>query len=161
PQIQAIPPVDVAFMLTPEGVKNLKPEARDAAFMADSPKVVINGQDTEAFGKYPIGCEIPVSDRLLTAVLAGFQPFRDRQHPVADVRNVDGRLIHGLHFQDYLVVPRQCAVAPSEPRHQLRRQIRVRHRLYRTHDARDLIALEVQDRAVAVEARQAADERMA
>src|SRR5947207_4096174 len=47
PQIQAIPPVDPAFTLTPEGVKNLKPAAGEPAFMADSPKIVTNGQETE------------------------------------------------------------------------------------------------------------------
>src|SRR5205823_4709746 len=47
PQIQAIPPVDVAFVLTPEGVKNLKPDAGESAFLADSPKIVTNGQETE------------------------------------------------------------------------------------------------------------------
>src|SRR5205814_4597505 len=39
PQIQAIPPVDVAFILTPEGVRNVKPEEGEAQFLADSPKV--------------------------------------------------------------------------------------------------------------------------
>jgi len=47
PQIQAIPPVDVAFMLTPEGVRNLKPEAGEPAFMADSPRITAGGQETE------------------------------------------------------------------------------------------------------------------
>jgi len=47
PQIKEIPPVDVAFTLTPEGVKNIKPEAGEPAFMADSPKVTQNGQETE------------------------------------------------------------------------------------------------------------------
>jgi hypothetical protein len=46
PQIQAIPPVDVAFVLTPEGVKNLKPDPGEPTFLADT-KVVANGQDTE------------------------------------------------------------------------------------------------------------------
>lgn len=47
PQIQAIPPVDVAFQLTPEGVKNVRPDAGESAFMADLPKVVQNGQEIE------------------------------------------------------------------------------------------------------------------
>lgn len=47
PQIQAIPPVDVAYLLTPEGVKNVKPDPGQAAFMADSPKITAGGQDTE------------------------------------------------------------------------------------------------------------------
>jgi hypothetical protein len=47
PQIKEIPPVDAAFTLTPEGVKNVKPDAGESAFMADSPKVVQNGQETE------------------------------------------------------------------------------------------------------------------
>jgi hypothetical protein len=47
PQIQAIPPVDVAFTLTPEGVRNVKPEAGEPQFLADSPKVSVGGQETE------------------------------------------------------------------------------------------------------------------
>jgi len=47
PQIQAIPPVDVAFMMTAEGVRNLKPEGGEPAFMADSPRVAVGGQETE------------------------------------------------------------------------------------------------------------------
>jgi hypothetical protein len=37
PQIQAIPPVDAAFVMTPEGVRNVRPEAGESAFMADPP----------------------------------------------------------------------------------------------------------------------------
>ncbi len=47
PQIQAIPPVDAAFVMTPEGVRNVKPEAGEAAFLADASKVVSNGQEAE------------------------------------------------------------------------------------------------------------------
>jgi hypothetical protein len=47
PQIQAIPPVDVAFMLTPEGVRNLKPQPGEQAFLADSPAKTGQGQDSE------------------------------------------------------------------------------------------------------------------
>jgi hypothetical protein len=47
PQIQAIPPVDVAFTLTPEGVRNLKPEDGEPSFLGDSPKVTVGGQETE------------------------------------------------------------------------------------------------------------------
>jgi transposase len=35
PQIQAIPPIDQPFVLTPEGVKNLKPQPGEPAFLAD------------------------------------------------------------------------------------------------------------------------------
>jgi len=35
PQIQAIPPIDQPFVLTPEGVKNLKPLSGEPAFLAD------------------------------------------------------------------------------------------------------------------------------
>ena len=35
PQIQAIPPVDQPFVLTPEGVKNLKPQPGEPAFLSD------------------------------------------------------------------------------------------------------------------------------
>jgi hypothetical protein len=35
PQIQAIPPVDVAFILTPEGVRNVKPASGEPAFLPD------------------------------------------------------------------------------------------------------------------------------
>jgi hypothetical protein len=37
PQIQAIPPVDPAFVLTPEGVRNVKPGSGEPSFMADAP----------------------------------------------------------------------------------------------------------------------------
>jgi len=47
PQIQAIPPVDVAFTLTPEGVRNVRPEAGESAFMADAGKVTTGGQESE------------------------------------------------------------------------------------------------------------------
>jgi hypothetical protein len=47
PQIQAIPPVDVAFMMTAEGVRNVRPEGGEPAFMADSPRVTAGGQETE------------------------------------------------------------------------------------------------------------------
>ncbi len=47
PQIQAIPPVDPAFVLTPEGVKNVKPEHGEPEFMADAGKVASGGQETE------------------------------------------------------------------------------------------------------------------
>jgi|ERR1043166_1760278 len=47
PQIKEIPPVDPAFTLTPEGVKNVRPDGGESAFMADSPKVVQNGQESE------------------------------------------------------------------------------------------------------------------
>jgi hypothetical protein len=46
PQIQAIPPVDAAFVLTPEGVRNVKPEAGEPAFMADAP-AKSSAQDVE------------------------------------------------------------------------------------------------------------------
>jgi hypothetical protein len=36
PQIQAIPPVDQPFVLTPEGVKNLKPQPGEPAFLSDA-----------------------------------------------------------------------------------------------------------------------------
>jgi len=49
PQIQAIPPVDVAFMLTPEGVRNLKPLEGEQAFLADaSTKTGAGTQDEES-----------------------------------------------------------------------------------------------------------------
>jgi hypothetical protein len=44
PQIQAIPPVDAAFFLTPEGVRNVRPEAGEPSFMADA---AAKGQDVE------------------------------------------------------------------------------------------------------------------
>jgi hypothetical protein len=45
PKIQAIPPVDVAFILTPEGVRNMKPEAGEPPFLADLSNVSVAGQD--------------------------------------------------------------------------------------------------------------------
>jgi hypothetical protein len=47
PQIKEIPPVDPAFTLTPEGVKNMKPDAGESPFMADTAKIVQNGQEIE------------------------------------------------------------------------------------------------------------------
>ena len=48
PQIQAIPPVDVAFMLGPQGVRNLKPQPGELDFMADTPlKPGQSAQDNE------------------------------------------------------------------------------------------------------------------
>ena len=35
PQIQAIPPIDQPFVLTPEGVKNVKPQPGEPAFLTD------------------------------------------------------------------------------------------------------------------------------
>ncbi len=42
PHIQAIPPVNVAFILTPDGVKNIKPATGEAAFLADG---LANGRE--------------------------------------------------------------------------------------------------------------------
>jgi len=47
PQIQAIPPVDAAFQMTPDGVRNVRPAAGEPALMTDTPKVVQNGQEIE------------------------------------------------------------------------------------------------------------------
>jgi hypothetical protein len=45
PQIQAIPPVDAAFVLTPEGVRNVKPGPGESPFMADAPAARGGAQD--------------------------------------------------------------------------------------------------------------------
>jgi hypothetical protein len=45
PQIQAIPPVDQPFVLTPEGVKNLKPAPGEPVFLAD----VLAPKDSQDF----------------------------------------------------------------------------------------------------------------
>src|SRR6185436_7773619 len=47
PQIQAIPPVDAAFQMTPDGVRNVRPAAGEPALMTDTPKFVQNGQEIE------------------------------------------------------------------------------------------------------------------
>jgi hypothetical protein len=48
PQIQAIPPIDPAFVLTPEGVKIMKPAPGEAAFLKDETvKGVQGAQDVE------------------------------------------------------------------------------------------------------------------
>jgi hypothetical protein len=48
PQIQAIPPIDPAFVLTPEGVRIVKPQSGEPAFLKDETvKGVQGGQDVE------------------------------------------------------------------------------------------------------------------
>lgn len=56
PQIQAIPPVDQPFVLTPEGVKNLKPAPGEPAFLAD---VVTTKDSQELEESYALVSHLP------------------------------------------------------------------------------------------------------
>jgi hypothetical protein len=83
PQIQAIPPVDQPFVLTPEGVKNLKPVAGEAAFLADS--LSKPGQDFEEShalisnlpGLYGNGKILYLSGNTIASVMGAVQALTD------------------------------------------------------------------------------------
>ena len=85
PQIQAIPPVDVAFMLTPEGVRNLKPQAGEQAFLADSPmKTGLGAQDEESHalisslpGLYGNGSILYFEGNQIASVMGAVQAMTD------------------------------------------------------------------------------------
>ena len=83
PQIQAIPPVDQPFVLTPEGVKNLKPQPGEPAFLADAlPK---GGQDFEEShalisnlpGLYGNGKILYLSGNTIASVMGTVQALTD------------------------------------------------------------------------------------
>jgi hypothetical protein len=83
PQIQAIPPVDQPFVLTPEGVKNLKPAPGQPAFLAD---VLSKGaQDFEEShalisnlpGLYGNGKILYLSGNTIASVMGAVQALTD------------------------------------------------------------------------------------
>jgi hypothetical protein len=83
PQIQAIPPVDQPFVLTPEGVKNLKPLAGEPAFLADA--LSKSGQDFEEShalisnlpGLYGNGKILYLSGNTIASVMGAVQALTD------------------------------------------------------------------------------------
>src|ERR1700704_1187697 len=83
PQIQAIPPVDQPFVLTPEGVKNLKPLPGEPAFLADA--LQKGGQDFEEShalisnlpGLYGNGKILYLSGNTIASVMGAVQALTD------------------------------------------------------------------------------------
>ena len=83
PQIQAIPPVDQPFVLTPEGVKNLKPAPGEPAFLADA--LSKGGQDFEEShalisnlpGLYGNGKILYLSGNTIASVMGAVQALTD------------------------------------------------------------------------------------
>ena len=83
PQIQAIPPVDQPFILTPEGVKNLKPRPGEPAFLADA--LQKGGQDFEEShalisnlpGLYGNGKILYLSGNTIASVMGAVQALTD------------------------------------------------------------------------------------
>ena len=86
PQIQAIPPVDVAFILTPEGVRNVKPASGEPVFLRD---VVLKGtpgsQETEEShalisslpGLYGNGSILYLEGNQIASVMGAVQAMTD------------------------------------------------------------------------------------
>ncbi len=83
PQIQAIPPVDQPFVLTPEGVKNLKPLAGEQAFLADAlPKAGQDFEESHALisnlpGLYGNGKILYLSGNTIASVMGAVQALTD------------------------------------------------------------------------------------
>jgi hypothetical protein len=83
PQIQAIPPVEQPFVLTPEGVKNLKPAAGEPAFLADALSKA--GQDFEEShalisnlpGLYGNGKILYLAGNTIASVMGAVQALTD------------------------------------------------------------------------------------
>jgi hypothetical protein len=83
PQIQAIPPVDQPFVLTPEGVRNLKPAPGEPAFLADA--LSKGGQDFEEShalisnlpGLYGNGKILYLSGNTIASVMGAVQALTD------------------------------------------------------------------------------------
>jgi hypothetical protein len=101
PQIQAIPPIDQPFVLTPEGVKNLKPRAKEPEFLADV--IQKNGQDFEEShalisnlpGLYGNGKILYLSGNTIASVMGAVQALTDpdlAKQLVASLKNADGSL---------------------------------------------------------------------
>ncbi len=102
PQIQAIPPVDPAFTLTPEGVRNLKPAPGEAAFLADS-SAKSGTQETEEShalisslpGLYGNGSILYFEGNQIASVMGAVQAMTDpdlASQLVARLRRPDGTL---------------------------------------------------------------------
>jgi len=103
PQIQAIPPVDAAFVMTPEGVRNVKPDAGEPAFLADPPAAKTGGQDTEEShalisslpGLYGNGSILYFEGNQIASVMGAVQAMTDpdlASQLVARLKRPDGTL---------------------------------------------------------------------
>jgi hypothetical protein len=101
PQIQAIPPVDQPFVLTPEGVKNLKPAPGEPAFLADS--LSRTGQDFEEShalisnlpGLYGNGKILYLAGNTIASVMGAVQALTDpdlARQLVSSLRTENGAL---------------------------------------------------------------------
>jgi hypothetical protein len=85
PQIQAIPPVDQAFVLTPEGVKNVKPAPGEPAFLPDAVSRGVQGsQDEESHalisnlpGLYGNGSILYLEGNQIASVMGAVQALTD------------------------------------------------------------------------------------
>jgi hypothetical protein len=83
PQIQAIPPVDQPFVLTPEGVKNLKPAPGEPAFLADAlSKGAQDFEESHALisnlpGLYGNGKILYLSGNTIASVMGAVQALTD------------------------------------------------------------------------------------
>jgi len=102
PQIQAIPPVDPAFVLTPEGVRNVKPEPGEAAFMADATgkKDSQDSEESHALisslpGLYGNGSILYFEGNQIASVMGAVQAMTDpdlASQLVARLKRPDGTL---------------------------------------------------------------------
>ncbi len=104
PQIQAIPPVDPAFVLTPEGVRDVKPEGNEPAFLADAPaRSGSNSQDSEEShalisslpGLYGNGSILYFEGNQIASVVGAVQAMTDpdlASQLVARLKRRDGTL---------------------------------------------------------------------
>jgi hypothetical protein len=103
PQIQAIPPVDVAFVLTPGGVRNLQPAAGEPAFLPDvTSKGTSGSQDEETHalisnlpGLYGNGSILYLEGNQIASVMGAVQALTDpdlASQLVARLRTSNGTL---------------------------------------------------------------------
>ena len=103
PQIQAIPPVDVAFVLTPEGVRNVRPESGEPSFLADAPSKAAASQDSEEShalisslpGLYGNGSILYFEGNQIASVMGAVQAMTDpdlASQLVARLKRTDGTL---------------------------------------------------------------------
>jgi hypothetical protein len=101
PQIQAIPPIDQPFVLTPDGVKNLKPQAGEAPFLADAlPKGGQEFEESHALisnlpGLYGNGRILYLSGNTIASVIGAVQALTDpdlARQLVSSLKKADGTL---------------------------------------------------------------------
>jgi hypothetical protein len=104
PQIQAIPPIDPAFVLTPEGVKIVKPASGEQAFLKDEVvKGVQGAQDVEEShalisnlpGLYGNGSILYLEGNQVASVMGAVQALTDpdlARQLVARLKTSAGRL---------------------------------------------------------------------